>query len=178
MLKKGFIVTIAVVLLSISTKIYADNINLQSNEQNEIKFEQMQANDNVISDYKKVSALDLVAHPSKYMEKKIKITGKFDKFTAIGLDYPPVDRDAKNHISFMIRRSNVTGYVIPLSELKLIVKRDYAEKELINIETGDNIEIYGTVFSKALGDPWVDVDKVVILNAKDKQIKTNNNEGK
>ena len=178
MLKKSLITALAILLLGVSTKIYADNINLNENENNEIRFEQLQTNDNILSEYKKVSAADLVAHPSKYMDKKIKLTGKFDKFTAIGLDYPPVNRDAKNHISFMIRKSSGSGYIIPFSELKLIVKRDYAEKELINIETGDDIEIYGKVFSKALGDPWVDVERVVILNAKDKKTDKNNNEGK
>ena len=36
---------------------------------------------------------------------------------------------------------------------------------MVKIEAGDSIEIYGTVFSTALGDPWVDVEKIVILTS-------------
>ena len=117
-------------------------------------------------EYKIVAPLELVATPAKYMNKKIKLHAKFDKFATLGLDYPPANRDTKNHISFLIKRENVTNYNIPLSELKLILKRDYAEKELVNLEAGDEIDIYGTVFCMALGDPWVDVEKVVILTPK------------
>ncbi len=116
-----------------------------------------------VSEYKDVSALALVDSPSKYLNKNVKIKAKFDKFSTIGLDYPPVKKDAKTYISFLIKRENVTAYNIPLSELKLIIKRDYAEKEMLNVEQGDDMEIYGKVFSVALGDPWVSVDKVKIL---------------
>ena len=75
--------------------------------------------------------------------------------------------------SFLIKREDVTNYNIPLSELKLIVKRDYAEKELVNLEAGDEIEIYGKVFCLALGDPWVDVDQVKILTIKENKEKNN-----
>lgn len=122
--------------------------------------------------YKEVSPLALVDAPHKYLNKQIKIKGVFDKYTALGLDYPPIKRDAKTYISFLIKRENVTAYNIPLSELKLIAKRDYAEKEMLNIEQGDEIEIYGNVFSTAIGDPWVSVDKVVCLTVhKDKEKK-------
>lgn len=122
-----------------------------------------------LDSYKKVSSLDLVMLPSKYMNKNVKINAKFDKFSAIGLDYPPINRDAKDYISILIKRENVTDYNIPLSELKLIMKRDVAEKELVNLEQGDDIEIYGNVFSMALGDPWVDVVKVNILTIHEKK---------
>ena len=125
-----------------------------------------------VANYKEVSALALVDSPAKYLNKPVKIKAKFDKFSAIGLDYPPVNRDAKTYIGFLIKRENVTTYNIPLSELKLIVKRDYAEKEMINVEQDDDIIIFGTVFSTALGDPWVSVDKVSDLTVhKDKENK-------
>ena len=119
--------------------------------------------------YKEVSPLELVNAPHRYLNKDVKLLAKFDKFSTIGLDYPPVKRDAKTYISFLIKRENVTTYNIPLSELKLIIKRDYAEKEMVNIEQGDKIEIYGNVFSNALGDPWVDVQKIKILTKKEKK---------
>ena len=115
-----------------------------------------------LSHYKEIAPLTLVNTPAKYLNKNVKLKAKFDKFSTIGLDYPPVKRDAKTYISFLIKRENA-NYNIPLSELKLIIKRDYAEKEMVNIEQGDDIEIYGNVFSTALGDPWVSVEKIVIL---------------
>jgi len=120
-----------------------------------------------------VNPLDLVANPQTYLNKKIKMTAQFDKFSTIGLDYPPVNRSSKDYISFIIKRPDVEnkGYSIPLSELKLIIKRDKAEK-LIDLESGDKIEITGTVFSTALGDPWVDVDEVKMLEAKKPADKT------
>ena len=122
--------------------------------------------------YKIVSPLDLVNTPQKYLNKQVKFRAKFDKFSTLGLDYPPVKKDAKTYISFLIKRENVTTYNIPLSELKLIIKRDYAEKEMVNIEQGDEIEIYGNVFSTALGDPWVNVEKIIILTPhKNKEVK-------
>jgi len=114
-----------------------------------------------------VNPLDLVANPQTYLNKKIKMTSQFDKFSTIGLDYPPVNRSSKDYISFIIKRPDVENkdYTIPFSELKLIIKRDKAEK-LIDLESGDKIEITGTVFSAALGDPWVDVDEVKMLEIK------------
>ena len=59
--------------------------------------------------------------------------------------------------------------------MKLFLKRDYAES-FIDLDTGDRIEITGKVFSNALGDPWIDVNKIVVLkkakaeeNTKDKK---------
>ena len=101
------------------------------------------------------------------MGKKVKMLAHFDKFSTIGLDYEPANKNSKDYISFLIKREDVVNYNIPLSELKLIVKRDYAEKELVNIETGDEIEILGNVFCLALGDAWVDVEQVKILTVKD-----------
>lgn len=114
--------------------------------------------------YQTTDPLDLVANPQNYLNHKIKITALFDKFSTIGLDYDPVKRSSKDYISFIIKRPDVTSkdYSIPLSELKLIIKRDKAEK-LIDLESGNKIEITGTVFSNALNDPWVDVDQVKIL---------------
>lgn len=120
----------------------------------------------VASQYTDVNPLDLVANPQNYINQKVKFTGQFDKFSSIGLDYPPVNRSSKDYISFIIKRTDVDkDYNIPLSELKLILKRDKAEK-LIDLESGDKIEVAGTVFSTALNDPWVDVDSVKMLNPK------------
>jgi len=173
MLRKFSLFFIALLLTTAFSTVEAANINLQTQPlvkqeipktENEIYLEKL---------HKKVDALALVANPQKYMDKKIRIKAKFDKFSAIGLDYEPAARPAKEYISFLIKREDVTNYNIPLSELKLIVKRDYAEKELVNLEAGDEIEIYGKVFCLALGDPWVDVDQVKILTIKENKEKNN-----
>lgn len=105
--------------------------------------------------------VDLVGNPHKYMDKYILLNGTFDKFTTLGLDYKPAFKDSKDYISFLIQRPDkkTKKYTVPLSELKLIVARKTAEK-YPNLETGDNLKIYGKVFSTALNDPWVEVDHI------------------
>ncbi len=122
--------------------------------------------------YQTVDPMELVANPKNYLNKNIEITALFDKFSTIGLDYPPVNKSSKDYISFMIKRPDVQSkdYSIPYSEIKFIIKRDKAEK-LIDLESGDKIKITGKVFSDALGDPWVDVDEVKVLEAKTKTSK-------
>ena len=131
---------------------------------------------NPVVQYETVDPLALVANPQNYLNKKIKIIALFDKFSTMGLDYPPIKRSSKDYISFMIKRPDVEnkGQTIPLSELKFIIKRDKAEK-LIDLESGDKIEIKGVVFSTALGDPWVDVDEVKILESKSASDKKSKN---
>ena len=174
MIKRYFLILTA--LLLFANTVYAEEITLDKDTPAKTVVQTP-----VIpqEEYKEVSALALVDAPAKYLNKPIKIKAKFDKFTALGLDYPPVKRDAKTYISFLIKRENVTAYNIPLSELKLIVKRDYAEKEMVNVEQGDDIIIYGSVFSTAIGDPWVNVDRVTcITQHKDKDKDKNNDNDK
>ena len=49
-----------------------------------------------------------------------------------------------------------------MSEMKIFITREEAEK-FIELDSGDIIEVYGTVFSNALTDAWVNVDKLVII---------------
>ena len=106
--------------------------------------------------------LSVVNSPKLYLNKKIVMTAKFDKFSTLGLDYKPALKSSDDYISFLIKR-NDTKYDIPLSEMKLFLKRDYAEK-FIDLKSNDEIKITGTVFSDALGDAWVDVENITILN--------------
>jgi len=122
-----------------------------------------------VESYKQINALELVDKPQSYLNQKIKINATFDKFSTLGLDYKPAMREAKNYISFLIKRPDVTSNNIPLSELKLIIKREKAEK-LIDLESGDKIEFTGNVFSNALNDPWVDVDNIKVLTSKTKTV--------
>ncbi len=119
------------------------------------------------AEYAQTSSLDIVNNPNKYLGKKVKMGATFDKFSTLGLDYKPAFRDGQKYISFLIKRDDVKDHTIPLSEMKIFVLRTTAEK-FIDLESGDVITIYGKVFSTALGDPWVDVDKLVIVEKKTK----------
>ena len=111
--------------------------------------------------YLNANSLDIVNHPNNYLNKKIKMDAVFDKFSTLGLDYKPAFRNSKDYISFLIRRNDVSDHVVPLSEMKLFLKRDLAEK-FIDLESGDKVQIYGRVFSTALGDPWIEVEHLKI----------------
>lgn len=104
--------------------------------------------------------LAIVASPKNYLNKTVTINAKFDKFSTLGLDYKPAYKSSEEYISFLIKRDD-TNFDIPLSELKLFLKRTEAEK-FIDLKTNDEIQIVGTVFSDALGDAWIDVTKLVL----------------
>ena len=115
--------------------------------------------------YTTVNALDVVANPAKFVKRNIRIIGKFDKFSTLGLDYPPAKRSSDDYITFLIQRPDVTNHNIPLSELKIFLKKDVAEKN-IDLDAGDKIEFTGRIFSSALGDAWMDVDEFKVLTQK------------
>lgn len=122
--------------------------------------------------YTTVGALDVVSNPSKYLYKSIRIRGKFDKFSTLGLDYPAAMRNSEKYISFLIQRPDITDHNIPLSELKIFLKKEIAEKH-IDLDAGDIVEFTGKVFSTALGDAWMDVDTFTVISKK----KTTKNDG-
>ena len=122
--------------------------------------------------YEDVKAIDVVNNPSKYLNKYIRINGIFDKFSVVGLDYKPAFRKSDDYIAFLIRKTEISGHVIPMAEMKLFITRKDAEK-YIDLESGDKIEFTGRVFATALGDPWIDVDNINILSTKKVKTKTN-----
>jgi len=103
-----------------------------------------------------IDPIIVVNRPSAYLNKRINVVARFDKFATLGLDYKPAFRSSENYISFLILRSDTTKN-IPLSEMKLFMKRTDAEK-FIELKEGDKVQLSGVVFSNALGDVWVDVD--------------------
>ncbi len=117
--------------------------------------------------YLTVNPLDVIARPNFYMNKNIKIKAKFDKFSTLGLDYKPAMRSSEKYISFLIQRPDVTDHNIPLSELKIFLNRDEAEKH-IDLNSGDVVEFTGKIFSTALGDAWMEVDKFTVISTKPK----------
>ncbi len=128
---------------------------------------QIQAQTQAAKTYISVNPLDVVARPNFYLNKNIKIKGKFDKFSTLGLDYAPAMKSSEKYISFLIQRPDVTDHNIPLSELKIFLDRTEAEKH-IDLNSGDIIEFTGKVFSNALGDPWMEVDKFTVISTKPK----------
>lgn len=105
-----------------------------------------------------VDPVHVVKYPSFYLNKHIDVLCKFDKFATLGLDYKPAYRSSESYISFLIMRTD-TDKNIPLSEMKLFLKRAEAEK-LVELKEGDKVKFRGLVFSNALGDVWVDVEKM------------------
>lgn len=116
-------------------------------------------------EYVSVQAVDIVNKPSAYLNKNVKIVAVFNKFSTLGLDYKPAMRSSKDYISFLVKRDNVADHIVPLSELKIFITRTKAEK-LIDLESGDKIEIKGKVFSNALGDAWMEAYEVKNLEQK------------
>lgn len=114
--------------------------------------------------YEAANSLDIVANPAKYLNKKVKIKAKFDKFTTLGLDYKPAFRSSEKYITFLIKRDDVKDHTMPLSEMKNFLERKEAEK-FVDLKSGDDIEYSGVVFSNALGDTWISVDKFVVINS-------------
>ena len=114
-----------------------------------------------IADTQGVTPLNIVANPKNYLNKDVTFQAKFDKFSTLGLDYKPAFKSSEEYISFLIKRDD-TSFDIPLSEMKLFIKREEAEKH-IDLKTDDKIQISGVVFSDALGDTWIDVSNLVLI---------------
>ncbi len=110
-----------------------------------------------------VSPIDLLKSPDQYLNKTVQFTGTFNSFSSLGLDYPKAMRDSKDYVSLMILRPDVSHHQIPLSELKLFYPRKKSES-LITLNQGDKIQVRGKVFSKALSDPWVDVEDITVIS--------------
>ena len=112
--------------------------------------------------YMQVSPLEIVKNPAFYINKRIKFQAKFDKFSTLGLDYQPAMRRSEDYITVLIQRPDIHTHDIPLSELKIFMDRNAAEKH-IDLNSGDEVEIAGVVFSKALGDAWMNVDNFTVI---------------
>ena len=116
------------------------------------------------------TSLNIVNNPSKYLNKTIKMQATFDKFSTLGLDYKKALRPSTKYIGILIQRDDVMDHDIPLSEMKIFLKKEMAEKH-IDLETGDKIEITGKVFSTALNDPWMDVENLTVIKKVKKEDK-------
>lgn len=113
--------------------------------------------------------LEIVANPKQYLNRIVKFKATFDKFSGLGLDYKPALKTSQDYIGILIKRDDVKDHTIPLSEMKLFLTRTEAEK-YIDLSSGDIIQVEGKVFSNALGDPWIEIQKFVILNQEAKKV--------
>ena len=95
--------------------------------------------------YTEAKPLSVVASPKVFLNKNIVMKAKFDKFSTLGLDYKPAMRSSEDYISFLIKRDD-TSFNIPLSEMKLFLKRNLAEK-FIDLKT----------------DAWIDVKEIKLI---------------
>ena len=117
-----------------------------------------------------VTSLNVVANPAKYLNKTVKMQATFDKFSTLGLDYKKALRPSTKYIGILIQRDDVINHNIPLSEMKLFLTKELAEKH-IDLDTGDKIELTAKVFSTALGDSWLDVKTINVIKKAKKEEK-------
>lgn len=115
----------------------------------------------------------LVDQPNAYLNKNVRFTANFYAYSSLALDYKPIMRSAKTHLSFLVLRNNSK---VPLSELKLamIIPKDEKgtdAKLLLELKEGDQVEITGKVAGVALDEPWVDVLKLKRLKAANEEKK-------
>ena len=161
-----YIKAILLICLTIGlTTSNAYNVNAETQTDNKPVSQQVQTSQGIY-----VKPLTVVNSPKTYLNKTIIMNAKFDKFSTLGLDYKPAFKSSEDYISFLIKRDD-TNFNIPLSEMKLFLKRDVAEK-FIELKTNDEIEIRGTVFSDALGDTWIDVSDLKITKKAEEEKKS------
>ena len=109
-----------------------------------------------------VESLDLLKNPQQYLNKKVTFVGTFNRFADIGLDYKKAFRDSRDYVTFFVLRPDVTEHTIPLAEMKLFFPRKKSD-EVMDLESGDKIQIVGSEFSTALDEPWIDVEHIKVL---------------
>lgn len=105
--------------------------------------------------------VDLVSEPAKFLGKKIVLEGEFYSFSTLALDYEPAMRSSKDYIGLVLARPDQTE--IPLVELKIASSLKYFKDKNINLEHGHKLAIKGKVYAVALGEPWVDVEEISLL---------------
>lgn len=151
----------------ILTTLISVNIHMPADAASSTVPQKKPANTIVKSNYVETNPVDVVAHPEKYLNKNLLFNTMFVAFTSIGLDYEPINRASSKYIGVMIYNNEPNDIILPLSEMKLFLKREDAEKH-IDLESGDKIKVYGTVFSTAMGDPWVDIKEIEVISQKNK----------
>jgi hypothetical protein len=105
--------------------------------------------------------VDLVSEPAKFLGKRIVIEGEFYSFSTLALDYEPAMRNSKDFIGLVLARPDQTE--IPLVELKIAAALKTFKEKNINLEHGNKLAIRGKVYAVALGEPWLDVEEISLI---------------
>ena len=164
-MNKKFISTLSLALvIGLSCGIFNQALSKGNNSIQKKQLQQAKSAQKVIN----VSPLAVVNNPHKYLNKTVKMQATFDKFSTLGLDYKKALRPSNKYIGILIQRDDVIDHSIPLSEMKLFLKKELAEKH-IDLDAGDKIELSATVFSTALNDPWLDVNDLKIIKKAKKE---------
>jgi len=117
-----------------------------------------------------IESLAILRDPAHYLNKKVTFTATFNRFADIALDYKKAFRDSRDYVTFFILRPDVTDHTIPMSEMKLFFPRKKSS-EVMDLDSGDKIQIIGTEFSTALDEPWIDVEHIRVLEKTEKKEK-------
>lgn len=117
-----------------------------------------------------VDPMTIMRDPSQFLNKKVTFTATFNRFADIALDYKKAFRDSRDYVTFFILRPDVTDHTIPMSEMKLFFPRKKSS-EVMDLDSGDKIQIIGTEFSTVLDEPWIDVEHIRVLEKTEKKEK-------
>jgi hypothetical protein len=106
--------------------------------------------------------VDVAAEPKKFLGKTLAMEGTFYSFSTLPLDYPAAMRSSKDFIGIVLSRPDYLE--IPLVELKLAVPiKKFKDDSLSGLEHGDVIQVRGKVYAVALGEPWIELDSIVVV---------------
>jgi len=108
-----------------------------------------------------IELVELVSEPSKFLGKRIVVEGEFYSFSTLALDYEPAMRSSKDFIGLVLARPDQTE--IPLVELKIAAALKNFKEKNINLEHGNKLAIKGKVYAVALGEPWLDVEEISLI---------------
>ena len=160
-MNKKIIITLFLILTLGNITCGAAETKAQNNTQNNAQKQAVQAPINTTS-------LKIVENPQNFLNKTVKMQATFDRFSTLGLDYSKAMRKSDKYIGILIKRDDVKDRDIPLSEMKLFLSKELAEKH-IDLSSGDVIEITAKEFSTALGDPWLDVTELKVIKKIEKK---------
>ncbi len=108
-----------------------------------------------------VKLVELVAEPKKYLNKKIYISGTFFSFSNLSLDYSRAMKTSKDYIGIILARPDHKD--IPLVELKLSAPLKLFKDTNLSFEHGDKIAMKAKVYAIALGEPWLEVEAIDVI---------------
>lgn len=116
---------------------------------------------------KLTSLKELVTEPKHFLNNKITIQGKFHSFSSLSLDYDKAMKSSKEYIGIILSRPDLED--IPLVELKISVPLEMFKSKNITIGHGDKLELNSKVYAVALGEPWLEVKDLEIIEKAEKK---------